>query len=74
MNTMNETARVEKLLDENKDVQCCKKNIIGYEDLIGTEPSKYLKKWQEEKSYLPQKVNSNSILFFKDSFFLWREN
>lgn len=43
MNTMNETARVEKLLDENKDVQCCKKKIIGYEDLIGTEPSKYLK-------------------------------
>jgi len=50
MNTMNETARVEKLLEKTKMFSAVK-NIIGYEDLIGTEPSIYLKMAREEVIY-----------------------
>lgn len=46
---------------KTKMFSAVKKNIIGYEDLIGTEPSKYLKMARGKKIYLPQKLSSNSI-------------
>ena len=71
MNTMNETARVEKTVGENKDVQCCKKyNRVWRFDRHW---AKQIFENGKRGSYLPQKVSSNSILFFKD-FFMCGEN